>query len=112
MSEFTDSLHEVFRTFGEISARRMFGGHGIYHQGLMFALVADEVLYLKTDTESRPQFEALGLAPFVFEKQGKPTAMAYLAAPDLIYDDADEAQRWAGIAYAAALRAAAKARKR
>jgi DNA transformation protein len=47
MSEFTDYLHEVFEDFGAIRVRRMFGGEGVYHQGLMFALVANERLYLK-----------------------------------------------------------------
>jgi DNA transformation protein and related proteins len=49
MSEFVDSLDEVVAQFGAISAKHMFGGYGIYHDSVMFGLVADDVLYLKAD---------------------------------------------------------------
>ena len=52
MDEFVNYLHEVFKAFGPIHTRRMFGGHGVFHEGLMFGLVADGVLYLKADTET------------------------------------------------------------
>ena len=60
-NEYIDFLREVFAQFGAISARKMFGGYGIYHQDLMFALVADDTLYLKVDSASKPEFEQLGL---------------------------------------------------
>lgn len=47
MSEFVDNLDEVFALFGAVRAKRMFGGYGLYHDNLVFGLVADEVLYLK-----------------------------------------------------------------
>jgi DNA transformation protein len=84
----------------------MFGGHGVYHEGLMFALVADDVLYLKADAASAGAFTALGLGPFVYEKNGRKTRMSYYAAPEAIFDDPDVAKEWAERAYAAALRGA------
>lgn len=60
MSEFTQYLQEVFELFGPISARKMFGGYGIYHQGLMFGLVADDTLYLKADAENVGVFSQAG----------------------------------------------------
>lgn len=105
MSEFVAHLHEVFEQFGPIAAKRMFGGHGIYHQGRMFALVADDVLYLKADVESRAAFDALDLPPFTYVKNGKSMTMSYFAAPECIFDDAEEASRWASLAFAAAMRA-------
>jgi DNA transformation protein len=113
MSEFVAYLHEVFATFGPITAKRMFGGHGIYHNGLMIGLVADDTLYLKADTESRPLFEARGLHAFEYIKNGKAMQMSYLTAPEDIFDDPDDATLWAERAYQAALRAdSSKARKR
>lgn len=113
MSEFIEFLHEVFDQFGTISARKMFGGHGIYHDGLMFGLVADEVLYLKTDSQSLPLFEENGLQAFEFEKDGKVMKMSYYEAPEEIYDDSELASHWGQIAYDAALRAnARKTRKK
>ena len=108
MSEFTEFLHEVFAGFGPITLRRMFGGHGVYHQGLMFGLVADDVLYLKADEQNRQCFEVLGLAPFEYGKDGKVMKLSYYAAPPSLMDDMDEAADWARRSYEAALRARSK----
>ncbi len=104
MSEFVTYLHEVFASFGPISSKRMFGGHGIYHQGLMFGLVADDALYLKADALSRGEFDSRGLLPFEFVKQGKPTQMSYFAVPERIFDDPDDAAVWANRGFQAAVR--------
>lgn len=104
-SEFVGNLNDVFALFGGIEAKRMFGGYGIYHDGLMFALVADDVLYLKADENSSGSFAELGLPPFEFEKKGKTMQMSYYAAPEEIFDNLEKAKEWADRAYAAALRA-------
>ena len=104
MSDFVAYLHEVFATFGAITAKRMFGGHGIYHDGVMIGLVADDTLYLKVDAQSRPLFEARGLTAFEYVKNGKAMQMSYLSAPEEIFDDPDEAKRWAERAHQAARR--------
>jgi DNA transformation protein len=104
MSEFVDYLHEVLAPFGAVNAKRMFGGHGIYHDGLMFGLVADDELYLKVDEETKADFEAVGSGPFVYMKQGKPMNISYYRAPEVIFDDPDEALTWARLAFDAALR--------
>lgn len=56
MSEFAHSLHEVFERLGRVEMRRMFGGHGVYHEGRMFGLIAGNRLYLKVDAESAAYF--------------------------------------------------------
>jgi DNA transformation protein len=58
MSDFVEFLDEVFADLGPITTRRMFGAHGIYHQGLMFGLYAKGRLYLKTDVHNVDQFVA------------------------------------------------------
>ena len=105
-SEFVENLHEVFALFGPISAKRMFGGYGIYHDGLMFGLVADDVLYLKADEVAKTAFVDLGLPQFEYAKNGKKTRMSYYLAPEEIYDDPEAARAWAERGYGAALRAA------
>ncbi|QPK64470.1 TfoX/Sxy family protein [Methylomonas sp. LL1] len=62
MSELIAYLPEVFELFGPVTLRMMFGGCGIYHGGLMFALVVDNTLYLKVDAESAHYFDEQGLA--------------------------------------------------
>ncbi len=102
--EFVDNLHEVFSLFGPIRTRRMFGGYGIYQNDLMFALVADNVLYLKADDVSRQAFVEQRLSPFEYVRKGKPIQLSYYAAPDELFDDAELAKDWADRAFAAALR--------
>ena len=104
MSEFVDYLNEVFAEFGPIRSRRMFGGHGVYHADLMFALVADDTLYLKVDDLSRPDFEARELPAFEVTMRGRVGRMSYHQAPEEIYDDPEVAAEWARKAYDAALR--------
>jgi len=103
MSDFIPFLHEVFSDFGTINTRKMFGGYGIYHEGLMFGLVADNTLYLKVDASSKQQFIDKDLKPFKYDKGSKKVQMSYYLAPEEIYDDPDEAVYWARLAYQAAL---------
>lgn len=112
MTEFVEHLAEVFRLFGPVHAKRMFGGYGIYHQALMIGLVADDTLYLKTDAQSAPLFAKAGALPFEYTKNGVSMKMSYASAPVAIFDDPESAREWASIAYAAALRSKAKAVKR
>lgn len=105
--EFAEFLKDQLAEFGPVTIRKMFGGAGVYRDGLMFALIADEVVYLKADEVSRPDFEAEGLGPFVYDaKGGKNVIMSYLRAPERCMDDPAEMAEWARKAHAAALRAA------
>ena len=102
---FADFVLEVLRPWRQVTARRMFGGHGIYHAGVMFALIADGTLYLKVDEESRSAFESAGLSPFVYEAKGRRVSLSYYRAPDAMLDEPDVAREWAERGWQAALRA-------
>jgi len=105
MSEFVEHLQDVFAYFGPVTARRMFGGYGIYHDGLMFALVADVTLYLKADAVAASHFEGEGLGNFTYTTERKVVKMSYYRAPERIMDDRHEAAIWARRSFEAALRA-------
>jgi len=109
--EFVSYVVDLMQSVGPVNAKGMFGGHGIFLDGLMFALVADSVLYLKADKEIIPQFEQKGLDAFSYARQGKEFRMSYYQAPEEVLEDAEEMNVWANKAYGAALRAAAKKRK-
>ena len=109
MGEFVEYLKEVFVHFGSIQARKMFGGYGIYHKGVMFGLVADDTLYLKADDETAKDFEEKGLGPFEYDKGDKVVKMSYYLAPDEILDDPTEAASWARRSYEVALRSKSSA---
>lgn len=102
---FADFVLEVLGSWRPVTAKRMFGGHGIYHAGLMFALIADGQLYLKVDDESRPAFEAEDLQAFVYEAKGQRVSLSYFRAPDAMLDESDVAREWAERGWQAALRA-------
>ena len=105
MSDFVDYLLESLAPLKQVRARKMFGGFGIFKGELMFGLVADEVLYLKVDEETIPDFEKLELAPFVYDKNGKKMAMSYYQAPEDAMDSSSELCEWGQKAYQAACRA-------
>lgn len=104
MSTFVDSLHEIFERFGRITPRRMFGGHGIFHEGRMIAIVLGDTLYLKADAETAPHFDRQNLPPFTYMRQGKAMPMSYRQAPADLFEDREEAALWGRRAYEAALR--------
>lgn len=84
----------------------MFGGHGIYLDGVMVALKADGQVYLKADAVTAARFDARGLEPFTYQKNGKAYAMSYRRLPDEAHDDVDVLREWVTLAREAALRAA------
>ncbi len=106
-------LHELLEPLGGITMRRMFGGHGVYCDGVFFAIVIDSRLYLKVDEQTRERFQAAGCAPFIYLGQEKPLQMSYWNAPEEAMDSSEELLPWAKLAIAAALRKpAAKACRR
>lgn len=111
MSEFVEYLHEVFERIGPIGIRKMFGGYGVYREGLMFGLVVDDTLYLKADAANARYFVEQGLAPFEYRKHGRTIRMSYYQAPDGIMDDREQAAIWARRSVAAALRSRAPRKK-
>ncbi len=104
MSDFVEYLYEVFSPLGTIKARKIFGGYGIYHDDLMFGLVADDIWYLKADAENSSFFTDVGLQAFEYAKQGKIHQLSYYTAPEALFDDSDLATIWARCSLAAALR--------
>ncbi len=109
-----ERIQDLFQELGPVRIRKMFGGHGIYVGQRMFALEADGQIYLKVDETNRPQFEAAGSHPFVYEAKGRTMSMSYWLMPEAGIDDPAEAARWGRLGIEAAARApAAKApRKR
>jgi DNA transformation protein and related proteins len=112
-SEFVDYLVEQLATLGDVTAKSMFGGWGIFRDGRMFALVASDTLYFKVDDESRADFEREKLRPFRYERrdQGEAT-LPYYEAPAAALDDRELLCTWARKGIEAATRAAQRSPKR
>ncbi len=101
---YIDYLAELLSPNGTVTARRMFGGWGIYLDAVMIGLVANEILYLKADAQTRARFEAAASAPFVFDSKSKQVTTSYWSAPDDAMDSPDAMRPWAQLALEAALR--------
>jgi DNA transformation protein and related proteins len=112
-SEFVDFVVENLQPLGAVSARRMFGGYGIFLDGLMFGLIADDQLYLKADDGNRAAYEAQDLQPFTYAGKGRTITMSYREAPSEAFDDPEVLCDWARQAHAAARRSdGGKSRRR
>ena len=68
-----ESLKELFREFAPVSVRRMFGGQGVFVDGLMIGLVSDDVIYLKADEDTIPGFKLQGMKPVHLCDEGRQT---------------------------------------
>jgi len=98
---------DLFAPFGAVAVKRMFGGAGLWSEGLMFGLVFDGAIFLKVDATSIPDFEREGSRPFVYTRaksKGRVgrASLSYWRLPERLYDDPDELAVWAGRALAVA----------
>jgi DNA transformation protein len=105
--EFIRYLRDQLRQWAPIEVKRMFGGHGVYRDGTMFALIQAETLYLRSDNQTQPDFAAAGMGPFRYRRNGKLVALDYHQVPPDALEESELLARWAGRAYDAALRRAA-----
>ncbi len=97
---------ELFGEMGDITLKLMFGGAGIYLDGVMFGLIADETVHLKVDDDNEAAFAAAGSGPFIFRmKDGSVAPLRYWRLPEEAADDPEEAVRWGRLGLDAALRA-------
>ncbi len=106
------AIADIFGAFGNVQVRRMFGGHGIFAEGVMFALEADGEIYLKADTDTAQAFAAEGCTRFTYRKGDRDVAMSYWSAPLAAHDDPEIMADWAKRAHACARNVAGPARSR
>jgi DNA transformation protein len=105
---FVEHCLELLSPLGPVRARRMFGGWGLYADGLFVALIAAERLYLKAEAGTRERFAAAGCEPFTYGADGKPVTLGYWTAPPEALESPALMQPWARLALQAALAARAK----
>jgi DNA transformation protein len=87
--------------------RRMFGGVGLFHGGVMFGLLVRDTIYLRVDDHTRERFVDAGSAPFSYMRAGREVSLAaYYQVPEDLLDRHDELRQWARDAIAAAGREA------
>ena len=101
--EFIDYVVDQLAAWAYVSVRKMFGGAGLYCDGKMFGLIADDVAYLKVDDSNREDFVKAGSSPFnPFPEKAKTTVMPYYEIPADILESRDQLASWAGRSLAVA----------
>lgn len=110
-AEFAQFLKEMLAPLGDASVRRMFGKSGVFIDGVMLGMVADNTLYLRVDALNRADFqEAAASPPLNYEKRGALIDLSFWRLPDRLLDEPGEFTAWARSALAAAHRVAATRR--
>jgi len=89
-TDFLNYAMDRLSSVGNIRNRAMFGGYGIFHEGLMFALIADDTLYFKVDESNRVMYEKAESQPF-------PQGISYWEVPTEILEDKNRIGEWAKI---------------
>lgn len=80
-------VEDVLGELEGIAAKGMFGGWGVYHNGIIFGLILGDELYFKVDDTNRALYEALDSHPFTYEKQGKTFTLSYWSVPEQVMED-------------------------
>jgi DNA transformation protein len=108
MSVDADFVADLFAGLGKVAVKRMFGGAGVYAEGVMFALLdGGGQLFIKADEALREELVAAGSAPFLYTfpsgpRAGQTVGLGYWRLPDAALDDPDEAAAWGRKALAVA----------
>lgn len=104
-----EEIEEIFASLGAVTIKRLFGGKGIYHRGLIVGAVMSGEILLKADAETAPRFLAARATQWTYEfRRGKTVLMPYWTIPVDAFDDPDLLATWVRLAFAAASRTAAK----
>lgn len=81
-------LRDKLESIGAITTKKMFGGHGVFHEGKMFAMVDSKGQgFLKVSERNKADFEQAGA-----KRHGK---MPYYAIPENILKDSGKLLEWA-----------------
>lgn len=112
--DFLSFVLEQLAQLRGVSSRRMFGGVGLYWDGLFFGLIDDDVLYLKVDDSNRADYTVRGMDAFRPFKDKPLYSMTYFQVPADVLEEAELLVQWArkSCAVALASRDAARANRR
>ena len=106
--EFAAYVVDLMQSIGPVYSKRMFGGFGVFLDGMMFGLIMINTLYLKVDEENLKEFDELGLKPFTYKKKGQEMKLSYYQAPEEAMESMEIMRAWGNRRFGAALRTAAR----
>jgi DNA transformation protein len=111
--EYREFLAELFAGAGRVTVRRLFNFNGLYKGEVMFGIVVEERVYLKTNEQSRKVFAGEGAKPWRYTaRNGEKAVTSYWSIPERLYDEPGALAEWAERAYEIALASPTTVRKR
>ncbi len=108
LSPYTEYIIELLSPFGNIIAKHMFGGYGIYKDNIIIGIIVEDELYFKVDRTNQTQYEKLGVEPFIYESRGRKIKMSYWKVPLEILEDEERLHSWLDQSYSISLQAKKK----
>lgn len=112
MSNFSQIVIEHLSPFGSITARKMFGGYGVYKDGIIIGMITNDELYLKASVTTEPYFQSFGSHPFIYEGKDKPVKMSYWKVVPTVWNLHEELQKWVSMAHETSLASHAKKKRK
>lgn len=103
-SEFANYVVDQLMFVRGLRVRAMFGGYGVYQNDHMFAIIVNDMLYLKSDAIVQREFEEKGLALFTYVARGKSVSLRYYEAPSEVFDESESMRIWVEKALGASIR--------
>ncbi len=112
----SDDFHrfvlEQLAGLGPVVSRSMFGGVGLYHDGLFFGLIDDDTLFLKVDGTNRDAYVNRGMKPFCpYPDKPEYKMGGYYQVPVDVLEDGAQLEVWARQSRGVALTAQGAKRK-
>lgn len=95
-AEYTEYILELLEPIGPVRTGRFFGGVGIFHGPVQFAMIMGNGLYFAVDEDSRKKYEQAGMQPFSYmTKKGRVQVRKYFELPDDVLTDPEQLRQWA-----------------
>ena len=102
-SDYLDYILDLLSICENITSRKMFGGYGIYRNGIIFAIIIDNELYFKVDESNIDEYKNLNSEPFTFNSKGKKISMSYWKLPEEVMEDEDLLLKFMDLSYEASI---------
>jgi len=102
--QYCQYIIDILSPWADIICKPMFGGYGVYKNGQIFAIIADEEIYFKVDKVTQPDYEKLNAEQFIYDGKNKPIKMSYWKVPLEILEDNIRLHESAEAAYKVGLR--------
>jgi DNA transformation protein len=100
--DFLNYVIDQLSKFPEVEVKRMFGGIGLFRNGLMFGMIGADIFRLKVDEHNQKDYEERGMKPYFSGKKKK--GMPYWEVPAEVLENKTILAEWASKSYEAALK--------